>query len=100
MNNHLNRRTLLTAAAGALASTIHAQATRRLKIGHTGITWGFKPEDAQQAIRDVASLGYHGYESFGGVLETWEAKCGLGRILEEAKLPLRSAYLQKQGYAF
>ena len=76
----------------ALPLAIQAQGQRRLKVGHTGITWGFKPEDAQQAIRDVASLGYHGYESFGGVLETWEGKGGLGRILEEAKLPLRSAY--------
>lgn len=76
----------------ALPLAIQAQGQRRLKVGHTGITWGFKPEDAQQAIRDVASLGYHGYESFGNVLETWEAKGGLGRLLEEAKLPLRSAY--------
>jgi len=86
----ISRRSVLSMAALPLA--IQAQGQRRLKVGHTGITWGFKPEDAQQAIRDVASLGYHGYESFGNVLETWEAKGGLGRILEEAKLPLRSAY--------
>ena len=67
-------------------------APRRLKIGHTGITWGFKPEDAEPAVKDVASLGYAGYESFGNVLEAWEAKGGLGRVLVAAGLPLISAY--------
>lgn len=89
-NRIISRRSILSMAALPLA--IQAQGQRQLKVGHTGITWGFKPEDAQQAIRDVGSLGYHGYESFGNVLETWEAKGGLGPILEEAKLPLRSAY--------
>ena len=61
-------------------------------MGHTGITWGFAPADAERAIADVASLGYHGYESFGNVLEAWEAKGGLDKVLQAAKLPLRSAY--------
>ena len=88
MNTKLTRRTLLQTAAAPLL----AQRARRLKVGHTGITWGFQPPDAEQAIKDVASLGYHGYESFGGVLEAWEAKGGLGQHLQAAKLPLRSAY--------
>jgi inosose dehydratase len=66
--------------------------TRRLKIGHTGITWGFQPADADQAIKDIASLGYHGYESFGNVLEAWEPKGGLDKLLSAAGLGLRSAY--------
>ena len=65
---------------------------RRLKIGHTGINWGYRPEDAEQAIKDSAALGYHGFESFGSILEAWEPKGGLGRVLEEAKLPLVSAF--------
>lgn len=69
-----------------------AAPARRLKIGHTGITWGFRPEDAEQAIKDVGSLGYHGFESFGNVLEAWEPKSGLGRLLQAANLPLVSAY--------
>ena len=63
-----------------------------MKVGHTGITWGFSPADAEKAIADVASLGFHGYESFGNVLEAWEAKGGLDKLLDAAKLPLRSAY--------
>jgi inosose dehydratase len=101
MTHTLNRRhfakTLalgLTGAAltsGAPASTFAAP-NRRLKVGHTGITWGFKPADASNAIKDVASLGYHGYESFGNVLEAWEKDGGLDKVLTAANLPLRSAY--------
>jgi inosose dehydratase len=77
----------------ALQPGSFAQApARRLVVGHTGITWGFAPRDAEQAIKDVASLGYHGYESFGNVLESWEATGGLDKLLDAQHLPLRSAY--------
>lgn len=68
------------------------QTKKRLLPGHTGITWGFSPADAERAIADVASLGFHGYESFGNVLEAWESKGGLDKLLAAARLPLRSAY--------
>ena len=96
MERRLSRREFSQAAGLALSglglSRLGAAPGRRLKIGHTGITWGFKPEDAEQAIKDVASLGYHGYESFGNVLEAWEPKGGLGQVLEQNHLPLISAY--------
>jgi inosose dehydratase len=85
-------KTIAVALAGAAVQRLAAQKTRRLKVGHTGITWGFSPADAEMAIKDVGSLGYHGYESFGNVLESWEAKGGLDKLLESAQLPLRSAY--------
>jgi inosose dehydratase len=85
-------RTLAFGLAAAAAPTLQAQKPRRLKCGHTGITWGFSPADAEKAIADVASLGFHGYESFGNVLEAWEPKGGLDKLLTAAKLPLRSAY--------
>lgn len=81
-----------TALGLGIAGANMAAASRRLKIGHTGITWGFKPEDAPQAIRDVASLGYGGYETFGEYLDAWEPKGGLQQFLEPAALPLISAY--------
>jgi inosose dehydratase len=92
----LNRRnfskTLALGLGAAALSGLDAQTSRRLKVGHTGITWGFKPENAEQAIKDVSSLGYQGYESFGNVLEAWEEKGGLDKLLQTAHLPLRSAY--------
>jgi inosose dehydratase len=78
-------------AAAAQAPTAPT-AKKRLLPGHTGITWGFSPADAERAIADVASLGFHGYESFGNVLEAWESKGGLDTLLTAARLPLRSAY--------
>jgi inosose dehydratase len=89
MSSKINRRTLLFRAALAAA---FAQPKRRLQIGHTGITWGFKPEDAAVAIPDVASLGYQGYETFGEVLEAWQPKGGLKQVLDHNQLPLISAY--------
>ena len=71
---------------------LSGQAKRRLRIGHTGITWGYKPDDAATAIREVGSLGYQGYETFGEYLEAWELKGGLKPILDEARVPLISAY--------
>ena len=90
-------KTLALGLAGAVlpatANTLGAlQNPKRLRAGHTGITWGFSPADAERAIADVASLGFNGYESFGNVLEAWESKSGLDALLNAAKLPLRSAY--------
>jgi len=83
----------LGAAAAALPTgALLAVAGKRLKVGHTGITWGFKPTDAEQAIADVGSLGFAGYESFGNVLEFWDKQGGLKRLLDAAQVPLRSAY--------
>jgi inosose dehydratase len=92
----IGRRQFAATVAMSLAATaiapLGAQPKRRLSVGHTGITWGFKPDDAPNAIRDVASLGYAGFESFGNILEAWEPRGGLLATLQEAKLPLRSAY--------
>ncbi len=96
MDVALNRRsfskTIALGLGAAALGGLNAQTSRRLKVGHTGITWGFKPENAEQAIKDVASLGYQGYESFGNVLEAWEEKGGLDKLLQTAHLPLQSAY--------
>ena len=94
MSALLNRREFAQAAAGlGLWATVlkgAAQRARNIKIGHTGITWPNNQID--QAIRDIAGLGFHGLETFGNVLETWEARGGLGPVLEQNKLPLLSAY--------
>src|SRR5258706_5199383 len=94
MGGMMDRREFLCELGTALtvAPKVLGQPKRRLKIGHTGITWGFKPEDAANAIRDAGSLGYQGYESFGEVLEAWEPKGGLKSVLDENQLPLISAY--------
>jgi inosose dehydratase len=90
MERKMSRREFSLAAGfglGALSLSA-APPTRRLKIGHTGITW----RGPEEAIKDIASLGYYGFEPFGNVLEQWEAQGGMGKPLDEAKLPLISAY--------
>jgi inosose dehydratase len=89
--SQIDRRTFIS-LVGLTALAASAAPKRRLKIGHTGITWGFKPEDAAVAIHDVASLGYQGYETFGEVLVAWQTKGGLKAVLDENRLPLISAY--------
>jgi inosose dehydratase len=90
-----DRRTFTKTLAAGVAGTWLARPaaqTRRLEVGHTGIIWGFSPGDAEAAIRDTASLGYHAFESFGNVLEAWEKKGGLDALLKSVDLPLQSAY--------
>ena len=69
-----------------------ALARRNLKVGHTGITWGFGVDDLPAAINDIGSLGYQGFEPFGNVIEAWEERGGIGQLLEAANLPLQGAY--------
>src|SRR3954468_3242924 len=94
LSSKIDRRQFLAGSGVLLGAAARgfAQPARRLKIGHTGITWGFKPEDAANAIPDVGSLGYMGYETFGEVLEAWEPKGGLKAVLDQNHLPLISAY--------
>ena len=81
--------------------------TRKLEIGHTGLTWiplggqmvpppatqpMVDPQYVKQAIMDISSLGYCGIELFGNQLEAMEAEGGVGKHLEMHKLPLISAY--------
>jgi len=62
---------------------------RRLKVGHTGITWA--DEDVCTAIATISKLGYHGVEVFGWTLDTLE-KEGKLDVFEENNIPLISAY--------
>ena len=92
MSAILNRREFAQAAAGLglWATLLKGAADRNIRIGHTGITWPNNQID--QAIRDIAGLGFHGLETFGNVLESLEARGGVGPILEQNKLALISAY--------
>src|SRR5260370_15955713 len=94
MSNRMDRRQLLRSLAAGLAigsgtqRLVHAAPKRRLKIGHTGITW----REPLQAIHDISELGYSGFETFGDVLESKEGTGEIKAALDTAKLPLISAY--------
>jgi inosose dehydratase len=92
----LKRREFLKAGIGSLVAAgfpaLSAVPARKHKVGHTGITWGYPAPNAEQAIHDVGELGYHGFESFGSVLDYWESQGGFSGMLTAAKLPLIGAY--------
>lgn len=96
MKQWINRRefakaTTAAALATVLPSTLLAARKRKIKVGHTGITWPNK--DIAQAIADVSSEGFYGFETFGEVFDAWEDKPGgLGAVLRTHNLPLISAY--------
>lgn len=83
---------LSTGTLAAAAPVLCATPKRRRLIGHTGITWGYSADNAPDAIRDAGELGYHGFESFGSVLESWQARGGLAERLKAQQLPLIGAY--------
>jgi inosose dehydratase len=72
---------------------------RKLKIGHTCITWGTFPRGSEAsatlgpAVKDIASLGYWAFETSPEVLEDWDAKGALSKLIDENQLPLRSGYI-------
>ena len=82
--------TLAAAASAALPSSLFAEKARHIQVGYTGITWMNSQVD--DAIRGTAKLGFHGFETFGTVLDEWEPKGGLEPILKKSGIPLVSGY--------
>jgi inosose dehydratase len=107
----VNRRTftktvlagLGAAAMPAVGAGAEAQATgggqaspaKQLRIGCTSLVWGVfprAPEPLEPAVRDMGELGYKGWETFGQVLEDWDKKGTLDKLISQYKIPLISAY--------
>jgi len=100
------------AFSGALSAALFAPSASgagklALHIGHTGLTWiplggritppppinpMMDPQYVQAAIGDIAGLGFYGIELFGNQIEAMETQGGVGALLEQARLPLISAY--------
>src|SRR6185369_4326649 len=99
MNAKVTRRDFAIAVA-ATAASLKAAVPRNLKIGHTCITWGTFPRGAEAsatlepAVKDIAALGYHGFETFPEVLEAWDKRDALKPLLDKYNLPLTSGYIR------
>ena len=72
----------------------------KFHIGHSGITWGYTMVEAEQAVKDVAELGYCAYETFGHILVQYEQEKqgGFGAVLEQYGIPLAAAYCPTSFY--
>jgi inosose dehydratase len=82
-----------TPAPGRGRSGFAPHPARNMKIGHTGITWPrSEGGPADQAIQDIGSLGYWGFETFGETLDAYEAQGGIAKVLAANNVPLVSGY--------
>jgi inosose dehydratase len=91
-------------AAGMPHIGAHAEAAPRpgqsstakqLRIGCTSLVWNTfprSPENLEAAVRDMSELGYKGFETFGEVVEDWDKKGTLDKLIAQYKIPLISAY--------
>jgi inosose dehydratase len=82
-------------AASQQAATGQSSAAKQLRIGCTSLVWGVFPRagDAlETAVRDMSELGYKGWETFGQVLEDWDNKGTLEKLIAQYKIPLISGY--------
>jgi inosose dehydratase len=99
MTNTITRRDFTTIVlaglgAAALPSLVSAQ-SRNLRIGCTSLIWGAlprSPDNLAPAVRDMAALGFNGFETFAAILEEWDKRGTLSELLASHKIPLVSAY--------
>jgi inosose dehydratase len=88
-----------TLGMGAVSRGVGGAAPlRKLKIGHTCITWGTFPpkgDDAtlEPAVKDIAAEGFWAYETFPEVIDNWDQRGLLRALMEKHKIPLRSGYI-------
>jgi inosose dehydratase len=94
----MNRRDFSKALALAALPALRG-AERKLKIGYTCITWGAFPRGAEAsatlepAVKDISAMGFHAFETFPEILEDWDSRGALARLIEQNHLPLRSGYI-------
>src|SRR4051794_11661349 len=95
----MNRRSFSKSVAlglGTMAVPAWPASDRKLRIGYTALSWNAAPrlpENLEEAVRDFANLGFHSFETFAEVLDSWDQKGTLGDLIAKYKVPLRSGYL-------
>jgi inosose dehydratase len=90
---------VLSGLGAAAVPAIGAAAMRSLKIGCTSLIWGAlprSPDNLGPAVKDMAGLGFHGFETFAAILEEWDKRGTLGDLLAANRIPLVSAYATMQ----
>ena len=111
MAGSVNRRTFTKAVLAGLGATAMPQVgagaapqtavpgqsspAKQLRIGCTALVWNAvprSPENLEPAVRDMSELGYKGFETFGEVIEDWDKKGTLEKLIAQYQIPLISAY--------
>jgi inosose dehydratase len=86
---------LRVGAAAAPSLSPQSNAPKQLRIGCTALVWNAgprTPENLESAVRDMSELGYKGFETFGEVIEDWDKKGTLEKLIAQYRIPLISAY--------
>jgi inosose dehydratase len=81
--------------AASQAAAASQSTPKQLRIGCTSLVWGVfprAPEPLDTAVREMSELGYKGFETFGQVVEDWDKKGTLDKLISQYKIPLISAY--------
>ncbi len=82
-------------AAPGPAVPSQGSAAKQLRIGCTALVWNSlprTPENLEAAVKDMSELGYKGFETFGEVIEDWDNKGTLEKLIAQHRIPLISAY--------
>ena len=84
-------------ASAAASSAAAGQGTtaRQLQIGCTALIWNAgprTPENLETAVKDMSELGYRKFETFAEVIEDWDKKGTLDKLISQYRIPLVSAY--------
>ena len=72
---------------------------RKLKIGHTCITWStFPPRSGDDntldsALKDISAEGFWSFETFPEDLDNWDKRGLLAPLIAKCGVPLRSGYI-------
>jgi inosose dehydratase len=99
MNRRDFAKTIAAGIGAAVFPSLAGAQSRKLRIGCTALIWGAvprTPENLTAAVRDMASLGFHGFETFASIVNDWDAKGTLGPLIEEYRIPLISGYATVQ----
>jgi len=88
-----------TLGIGAVSAGVLTSApTRKLKIGHTCITWGSFPRPGddmtlESALKDIGAQGFWSFETFPELIENWDQRRLLRALIDKHQVPLRSGYI-------
>ena len=98
MDNLTRKDFLKIAGMGGAASLVapslaFRRAAEKFGIGATFILWGYSADNLEPALRDMSTLGFHAFETFGQVVEEWETnRGGFRELVEKHGVPVVSAY--------
>lgn len=96
---YFTRRDFVKAATmGSIASIVappfvYSNPSRKFQVGATFILWGYGADNLEIALKDISSLGFHSFETFGHVIQEWEEKRGgFQEVVEKHGVPIISAF--------